>query len=89
MQLLFPVLTSSSLDSVSPILFGVLLTLLVLCFAIFVRVYYIKATTTATTITNVSADLVKQHGSKQDASTKVRGHLLRGEGLINTELLLY
>ncbi|KAL1402100.1 hypothetical protein pipiens_001891, partial [Culex pipiens pipiens] len=64
------VLTSSSLDSVSPILFGVLLTLLVLCFVIFVRVYYIKATTTATTITNVSADLVKQHGSKQDASTK-------------------
>ncbi|EDS42690.1 conserved hypothetical protein [Culex quinquefasciatus] len=65
------VLTSSSLDSVSPILFGVLLTLLVLCFVIFVRVYYIKATTTATTITNVSADLVKQHGSKQDASTKL------------------
>ncbi|XP_058447205.1 CD166 antigen-like [Malaya genurostris] len=67
------VLTSSSLDNVSPILFGVLLTLLVLCFVIFVRVYYIKATTSSSTITNVNSDLVsntKQHGSKQDQSSK-------------------
>uniref|UniRef100_A0A182JBS5 Ig-like domain-containing protein n=1 Tax=Anopheles atroparvus TaxID=41427 RepID=A0A182JBS5_ANOAO len=69
------VLTSNSLDNVSPILFGVLLTLLVLCFVIFVRVYYIKATATSTTtITNVSNDLVsnsKQGNSKQDTLGKV------------------
>ncbi|XP_058060539.1 protein turtle homolog A-like [Anopheles bellator] len=69
------VLTSSSLDSISPILFGVLLTLLVLCFVIFVRVYYIKATATSTTttITNVGNDLVsnsKQANSKQDTLAK-------------------
>ncbi|XP_058816592.1 CD166 antigen-like [Topomyia yanbarensis] len=67
------VLTSTSLDHVSPILFGVLLTLLVLCFVIFVRVYYIKATTTSSTITNVNSDLVnntKQHGLKQDQFSK-------------------
>lgn len=68
------VLTSNSLDSISPILFGVLLTLLVLCFVIFVRVYYIKATATSTTITNVSNDLVsnsKQGNNKQDTLAKV------------------
>lgn len=68
------VLTSNSLESLSPILFGILFTLLVLCFVIFVRFYYIKATTTSTTITNVSSDLVsntKQHGSKQDSAGKV------------------
>ncbi|XP_055644329.1 neural cell adhesion molecule 1-like [Toxorhynchites rutilus septentrionalis] len=67
------VLTSNPLESLSPILFGILFTLLVLCFVIFVRFYYIKATTTSTTITNVSSDLVsntKQHGSKQDSSGK-------------------
>nr|XP_040234888.2 neural cell adhesion molecule 1-like isoform X2 [Anopheles coluzzii] len=67
------VLTSNSLDSISPILFGVLLTLLVLCFVIFVRVYYIKATATSTTITNVSNDLVsnsKQGNNKQDTLAK-------------------
>ncbi|XP_065084248.1 protein turtle homolog A-like [Ochlerotatus camptorhynchus] len=67
------VLTSNPLDSISPILFGVLFTLLVLCFVIFVRIYYIKATTTSSTITNVSSDLVnnsKQHSSKQDSSSK-------------------
>ncbi|XP_035910721.1 neural cell adhesion molecule 1-like isoform X3 [Anopheles stephensi] len=67
------VLTSNSLDSISPILFGVLLTLLVLCFVIFVRVYYIKATATSTTITNVSNDLVsnsKQGNNKQDSLAK-------------------
>uniref|UniRef100_A0A182PW16 Ig-like domain-containing protein n=1 Tax=Anopheles epiroticus TaxID=199890 RepID=A0A182PW16_9DIPT len=67
------VLTSNSLDSISPILFGVLLTLLVLCFVIFVRVYYIKATATSTTITT-SNDLVsnsKQGNNKQDTLAKV------------------
>ncbi|XP_055539389.1 nephrin-like [Wyeomyia smithii] len=67
------VLTSNSLDSISPILFGVLLTLLILCFVIFIRVYYIKITTTSSTITNVSSDLIgnsKQHTSKQDQSSK-------------------
>ncbi|XP_050087779.1 neural cell adhesion molecule 1-like [Anopheles aquasalis] len=64
------VLTSSPLDSISPILFGVLLTLLVLCFVIFVRVYYIKATATSTTttITNVGNDLVSN--SKQGSNSK-------------------
>nr|XP_029724977.1 neural cell adhesion molecule 1-B-like [Aedes albopictus] len=66
------VLTSTSLDSISPILLGVLFTLLVLCVVIFVRIYYIKTTTTST-ITSVSNDLVsnsKQNGTKSESASK-------------------
>ncbi|EAT37347.1 AAEL010645-PA [Aedes aegypti] len=66
------VLTSTSLDSISPILLGVLFTLLVLCVVIFVRIYYIKTTTTST-ITSVSNDLVsisKHNGTKPESASK-------------------